>query len=167
MRGQEYRDVALDAARWVLGATVPVAGGRALLAGDEPEDNLYNGGAGLLALAAEAALDGVRLPVDEVRDRVAARAAGPDDDGLHRGVAGYGAGLLGYAEATGDPVARAGVAAAVARLSDTWTGDGWPPPAVYAGRGVYLDVISGAAGMVLFLVRAGTPAALALAERAA
>ena len=175
MSGSPYLDTAADATRWVLARTVPAPrGGLALppsrepLVGHEPDgvaDDLYAGGAGLLALAAEARLTGVDLPVERVRDRVVALAASPEDVGLYEGIAGYGAALLAYAHATGDPVAAAGVDAAVARLADAWTPDGWPPPARYPGH-VYLDVLSGAAGVALFLVAAGTPTALALAERA-
>ncbi len=175
MSGSPYLDTAADATRWVLARTVPAPrGGLALppsrepLVGHEPDgvaDDLYAGGAGLLALAAEARLTGVDLPVDRVRDRVVERAASTEDVGLYEGIAGYGATLLAYAHATGDPLAAAGVDAAVVRLADAWTPDGWPPPARYAGH-VYLDVLSGAAGVALFLVAAGTPAALALAERA-
>jgi hypothetical protein len=171
VRGSPYLDAAADATRWVVASTVPTTGGRAF-AGDSPDsvaDDLYAGGAGLLALAAEAHLAGVSVPVAEVRDRLVDRCAASDpadDVGLYQGVAGYGSALLVYGSAAADPVALAGADAAVRRLGDSWSPDGWPAPARYTQGEVYLDVISGAAGIALFLVRVGTPAALELAERA-
>jgi len=169
---ESYRELALDAARWVLARTVPVGGGRALPAEERPDevaDNLYGGGASVLALAAELALDAGGVDdqvVLAVRDRLVDRVGGPGDDGLYRGVAGYAAALLAWWEVTGDPVARVGVDAAVARLAETWTVAGWPAPTGRASCGTFLDVVSGAAGIALVLARIGTVAALALAERA-
>jgi hypothetical protein len=182
----EAADAAIRALRWVSRAAVPADGGLAWPAtreaGEEPEDSLYAGTAGVLVAFAEARLSGVR-DFDETARAAAGRLrhvtaeatrtlqeSAPGEGrlaaaglGLYTGLAGHATALQLWADATGDVLAAdaarntaAGIAALAMRhnrLSD------------------FTEMVIGEAGILLALLRAGgpaeRPAAAVIADRLA
>ena len=169
----DYRDVAVDAAKWIRAARVKTADGVTWPA--DPADpksvgaTLYSGSPGVVLFLLELnAATGRREYLDEARrgaDDLVAKLAGEKGAGLYEGVAGLGFVLGETWRATHDEKYRTAAKAVVRIVTER---------AAPAGRGVewskVTDIISGGAGTGLFLLYAADTlhddAARALAARA-
>ncbi|CAN5447895.1 hypothetical protein BH10ACT8_BH10ACT8_11520 [soil metagenome] len=174
-----HRDLAEAAWRWVLdqvrwqdGPWIPASVGTAENSQPPPDrDGTHSGIGGLVPVLAEIRLardwtDEERVLAEAIAERTAAQIAGQTDASYFDGLASS----IGVLTALDAP----GTDAAVARLGDLMTPDGWPQtafgPPRFAPETRANDLTLGTAGVLLaalWAARSGTNSARELAERAA